>query len=83
LKNIPVGLIDPATPRSAMKKTAADGTPLQLVFSDEFNTDGRTFYPDDDPWFEAVDLWYGVTQDLEVSMKLSWSATIAYSKLVV
>ena len=35
-------------------------------FSDEFNTDGRTFYSDDDPYFQAVDLWYGVTQDLEV-----------------
>ena len=35
-------------------------------FSDEFNTDGRTFYPGDDPYFEAVDIWYGVTQDLEV-----------------
>lgn len=35
-------------------------------FSDEFNTDGRTFYDEDDPFFQAVDLWYGVTQDLEV-----------------
>jgi hypothetical protein len=29
-----------------------------LVFSDEFNTDGRTFYPGDDPYWEAVDLHY-------------------------
>lgn len=35
-------------------------------FSDEFNSDGRTFYDGDDPFFQAVDLWYGVTQDLEV-----------------
>lgn len=35
-------------------------------FSDEFNTDGRTFYPGDDPYFTAVDIWYGVTQDNEV-----------------
>ena len=35
-------------------------------FSDEFNTDGRTFYPNDDPFFTGVDLWYGVTRDLEV-----------------
>lgn len=35
-------------------------------FSDEFNTPGRSFYPGDDPYFTAVDLWYGVTQDLEV-----------------
>ena len=65
LKNIRTGLIDPDTPKSAMTKMAADGSKLQLVFSDEFNTDGRTFYPGDDPYWEAVDLWYGVTQDLE------------------
>jgi beta-glucan synthesis-associated protein KRE6 len=66
LKNIRQGLIDPDTPSSAKTKTAADGTTqLQLVFSDEFNTDGRTFYPGDDPYFEAANIWYGVTQDLE------------------
>lgn len=36
-------------------------------FSDEFETDGRTFYDGDDPYFQGVDIWYGVTQDLEVS----------------
>lgn len=35
-------------------------------FSDEFNTDGRTFYDGDDAYFQAMDLWYGVTMDLEV-----------------
>ncbi|KAI9677722.1 MAG: hypothetical protein M1829_002494 [Trizodia sp. TS-e1964] len=65
LKNIRTSLIDPDTPQSALTKVSADGTTLKLVFSDEFNKDGRTFYPDDDPYFEAVDLWYGVTQDLE------------------
>lgn len=35
-------------------------------FSDEFNKPGRTFYDDDDPFFQAVDLWYGVTMDKEV-----------------
>jgi hypothetical protein len=73
--------IDPDTPQAARTKTAVDGTTLQLVvslvvrlaaawltlqFSDEFNTDGRSFYPDDDPYFTAVDLWYAGTQDLEV-----------------
>lgn len=33
---------------------------MQLVFSDEFNVDGRTFYPGDDPYWEAVDLHYWV-----------------------
>ena len=65
LKNIRTSLIDPDTPQSAKTKVAADGTKLNLVFSDEFNTDSRTFYPGDDPYFTAVDLWYGVTQDLE------------------
>lgn len=35
-------------------------------FSDEFNKPGRSFYPEDDPYFQGMDLWYGVTQDLEV-----------------
>ncbi|KAL9001955.1 MAG: hypothetical protein Q9188_005099, partial [Gyalolechia gomerana] len=65
LKNIRTGLIDKDTPKSAMTKKAPDGKTLDLVFSDEFNTNGRTFYPGDDPYFTAVDLWYGVTQDLE------------------
>ena len=30
----------------------------QLVFSDEFETEDRTFYPGDDPYWEAVDLHY-------------------------
>ena len=67
LTNIRHGLIDPDTPQSAMTKQNADGSTWNLVFSDEFNKEGRTFYDGDDPYFEAVDLWYGVTQDLEVS----------------
>lgn len=39
------GLIDPDTPTSAYTKTGVDDVELKLVFSDEFNTDGRTFYP--------------------------------------
>lgn len=35
-------------------------------FSDEFSTDGRTFYEGDDAYFQGVDIWYGVTMDLEV-----------------
>ncbi|KAL1964453.1 hypothetical protein VTN77DRAFT_6879 [Rasamsonia byssochlamydoides] len=65
LKNIRTGLIDPDTPDSVKTITATGGKQWQLVFSDEFNTDGRTFYDGDDPFFQAVDLWYGVTEDLE------------------
>ena len=64
-KNVRRSLIDHDTPQAAHKKTAPDGTKLNLVFSDEFNTDGRTFYPGDDPFWTAVDIWYGVTMDLE------------------
>lgn len=53
------------TPDSAKKRTGFDGEEYELVFSDEFETPGRTFYPGDDPYWEAVDLWYGATGDLE------------------
>ena len=57
LAGIP-GLIDAQTPSSALTRTGSDGNLYDLVFSDEFNTDGRTFYPGDDPYWEAVDLHY-------------------------
>ena len=47
------------------KKSSVDGSEMQLIFSDEFNTDGRTFYPDDDPYWEAVDLHYWATNNME------------------
>lgn len=58
-------LIDPDTPASAYTYTGADGMKYDLVFSDEFNVEGRTFYPGDDPYWTAVDLHYWPTQDLE------------------
>ncbi|KZT28336.1 glycoside hydrolase family 16 protein [Neolentinus lepideus HHB14362 ss-1] len=58
-------LIDAETPQSAYSYTGTDGKSYKLVFSDEFNTDGRTFYPGDDPYWEAVDLNYWPTGDLE------------------
>lgn len=55
------GLIDEDTPESAYEKTnVRDNSKWTLVFSDEFNTDGRTFYPGEDPYWEAVDLHYWV-----------------------
>lgn len=71
LQNLRIGLIDPDTPESAKFRTGANGKRQKLVFSDEFNTDGRTFYDGDDPYFQAVDIWYGATQDLEVSFRKS------------
>ncbi|TRM60178.1 glycoside hydrolase family 16 protein [Schizophyllum amplum] len=38
---------------------------MELIFSDEFNVDGRTFYPGDDPYWEAVDLHYWQTNNME------------------
>lgn len=74
-------LVDKDTPPEFLTRTGFDGQQYDLVFSDEFNTEGRTFYPGqcslryivlhtylgsgDDPYWTAVDLWYGVTADLE------------------
>ncbi|EIW82295.1 glycoside hydrolase family 16 protein [Coniophora puteana RWD-64-598 SS2] len=59
-------LIDTATPQNAYKKSSWNGGPdMELVFSDEFNTPGRTFWPGDDPYWEAVDLHYWATNNLE------------------
>lgn len=58
-------LIDPDTPSSALYRVGSDGSSYQLVFSDEFNTDGRTFWPGDDPFWEAENLHYWATGDLE------------------
>jgi len=55
------GLIDKDTPTNVYNiPSYKDGRELVLVFSDEFNKAGRTFYPGDDPYWEAVDLHYWV-----------------------
>ncbi|KAK0234993.1 glycoside hydrolase family 16 protein [Armillaria nabsnona] len=60
------GLIDLDTPKDAYTiKSWRDGREFQLVFSDEFEQDGRSFYPGDDPYWEAVDFHYWQTNDLE------------------
>lgn len=61
------GLIDVDTPKEALTKASYmnPGDQWELVFSDEFNTDGRTFYPGDDPYWEAPNLHYWGTNDLE------------------
>lgn len=59
-------LVDDDTPTAAQSWTnPVDNSKYHLVFSDEFNREGRTFWPGDDPFWEAVDIWYGVTGDLE------------------
>jgi beta-glucan synthesis-associated protein KRE6 len=60
------GLIDAETPSEAYTKGSwYDNTEMELVFSDEFNQEGRSFYPGDDPYWEAVDLHYWSTNDME------------------
>ncbi|CAA7261393.1 unnamed protein product [Cyclocybe aegerita] len=63
-QNFPL-LIDNDTPDSALTRVGWDGKVYDLVFSDEFNTDGRTFYPGDDPFWEAADIHYWPTGDVE------------------
>ncbi|KAJ7733388.1 glycoside hydrolase family 16 protein [Mycena maculata] len=60
-------LIDAATPNDAytIPSYHDPSKSMKLVFSDEFETDGRSFYPGDDPYWEAVDLHYWQTGDLE------------------
>jgi len=48
-----------------MSRKDSNGKTQRLAFSDEFNEDGRTFYEGDDAYFQGVDIWYGVTQDME------------------
>ena len=51
------GLIDNDTPLEERVITSyMTGETYELVFSDEFNVAGRTFYPGEDPYWEAVDL---------------------------
>ncbi|WRT69225.1 uncharacterized protein IL334_006209 [Kwoniella shivajii] len=59
-------LIDKDTPQSAYTWTSLEtGEDWDLIFSDEFNNDGRTFFDGDDPYWEAVDLHYWQTNNLE------------------
>ena len=43
---------------------------------------GRTFYDEDDPFFQAVDLWYGVTMDKEVRADHSASELTGFQRLI-
>ncbi|KAG8215428.1 glycoside hydrolase family 16 protein [Butyriboletus roseoflavus] len=61
-----LGLIDVDTPKDAYtKQSYMSGDTLELVFSDEFNVEGRSFYEGDDPYWEAPNLHYWGTNDLE------------------
>ncbi|EJD47628.1 beta-glucan synthesis-associated [Auricularia subglabra TFB-10046 SS5] len=59
------GIIDDDTPKDVRTRVGFDGQSYHLVFSDEFNTDGRSFGEGEDPYWEAVNLHYWPTVDLE------------------
>ncbi|ODV97632.1 hypothetical protein PACTADRAFT_37303 [Pachysolen tannophilus NRRL Y-2460] len=65
LSAIRTSLVDPDTPDDVYSRTALDGSEWTLVFSDEFNAEGRTFYDGDDQFWYAADLNYAATEDLE------------------
>ncbi|KAK7679777.1 hypothetical protein QCA50_017099 [Cerrena zonata] len=65
VSSIRTSLVDPDTPDEARKIKNSKGKEWKLVFSDEFNVEGRTFYEGDDQFFYAPDFHYAATQDLE------------------
>jgi len=60
-------LVDKDTPDEGQSWTSWDGRDYDLVFSDEFNTPGRSFHEGDDPYWEAQDLHYYGTHNFEWS----------------
>ncbi|XBW34578.1 hypothetical protein QEN19_000141 [Hanseniaspora menglaensis] len=65
LSAIRTSLVDPDTPSSALKKQSTKDETWELVFSDEFMANGRTFNSGDDQFWEAPDIHYAATSDLE------------------
>ncbi|CAI5758132.1 unnamed protein product [Candida verbasci] len=65
ISGIRTTLVDPDTPESALTKKSKNGDDWTLVFSDEFNAEGRTFYDGDDQFWTAPDIHYDATKDLE------------------
>lgn len=65
LSAIRTSLIDSDTPSDVRSFSAYDGSKWNLVFSDEFNKEGRTFYEGDDQFWTAPDIHYAATTDLE------------------
>ncbi|EPQ31189.1 uncharacterized protein PFL1_01377 [Pseudozyma flocculosa PF-1] len=57
-------LVDKDT-KEEVKRIRLQNVDYQLVFSDEFEQEGRTFWPGDDPFWEAMDFYYGATFDFE------------------
>ncbi|KIY45768.1 glycoside hydrolase family 16 protein [Fistulina hepatica ATCC 64428] len=60
-------LVDDDTPDEVRTRFGYndDSHEYHVVFSDEFNQGGRTFWPGDDPYWEALDLHYWQTNNIE------------------
>ncbi|KAG8781270.1 hypothetical protein FRC12_022043 [Ceratobasidium sp. 428] len=59
-------MIDLSAPTSAYtRKSLVNEHTYDLVFSDEINVEWRSFYPGDNPYWEALDLHYWSTGNLE------------------
>lgn len=66
LSGLRMSSIDPDTPPEALtSKNSHTNKTMRLVFSDEFNQDGRSFYPGEDPFWEAESLNYWQTKNYE------------------
>ena len=64
--NLRQGLIDPDTPPDKYERiNIRNQKTMKLVFSDDFNTPGRSFYPGEDPFWQAEDLHYWQTMNYE------------------
>lgn len=65
LSAIRTELVDKDTPKDFYTRKAKDGSDWNLVFSDEFAAEGRTFYEGDDQFWYAPNFHYDATHDLE------------------
>ncbi|GAV28143.1 hypothetical protein PMKS-001612 [Pichia membranifaciens] len=63
--NVRTEMVDSDTPNEFKTWRSSLGDDWNLVFSDEFNCENRTFYPGDDQLWEAVDIHYAATNNME------------------
>ncbi|KAE8914467.1 hypothetical protein PF003_g2124 [Phytophthora fragariae] len=60
--------VDPVTPNNRQTYTSSRGGTWDLVMSDEFNTEGRSFEPGDDHLWTSMEKADGVNSALEIYM---------------
>lgn len=62
------GLVDRDTPDNVLTRIGFDGHEYTLVFSDEFEQEGRTFNEGDDPYWTAIDSHYCEANTLSMAV---------------